>query len=248
MTFPAAQHERASLGLRPLRILDLGLIPYEECWVLQRHLAIEIGNDNAPETLLLLEHPHTYTCGKHGGRDNILVPQATLDAIGAVVIDVDRGGDITYHGPGQLVAYPIIKLEEYGTGFDYPGYVRKLEYVLISTLADFAIQAERVRFLSGAWYVGGNVPQKIAAIGVKVSTKGITTHGIALNVNTDLSFFDSIVPCGIKGKGVTSMSRLLGCEVELKPVKGIFASHFARTFKFPDSLVTLTAKPVETKG
>src|SRR5687767_4092281 len=106
--------ERASLGLRPLRILDLGLIPYSECWDLQRQIAVDVGNSIATETLILLEHLHTYTCGKRGGRDHILATPGELDALGAVVLDVDRGGDVTYHGPGQLVAYPIMNLHEYG--------------------------------------------------------------------------------------------------------------------------------------
>jgi len=236
MTLVSAQQERASLGLRPLRIIDLGLVSYDECWDYQRRLAIEVGNETAPETLLLLEHPHTYTCGKRGGRDNILVGADDLHTLGVHVIDVDRGGDITYHGPGQLVAYPIINLHNYGPKIDYPSYVRRLEDVLFGTLADFAITAERVRFLSGAWALVGDVPEKIAAVGVKVTAKGVTTHGIALNVTTDLTFFGHIVPCGIRGKGVTSMSRILGRDVEMQRVKRSFAQHFERIFSFTASL------------
>ncbi len=232
------QQERASLGLRPLRIIDLGRIPYDECWDRQRLIAANVGNKLAPETLLLLEHPHTYTCGKRGGRDNILADPHHLAALGITVLDVDRGGDVTYHGPGQLVAYPIINLQNYGAAIDYPAYVRRLEDVLLGTLAEFDIAAERVRFLSGAWYLFGEVPEKIAAIGVKVDSKGITTHGIALNVNTDLSFFEHIVPCGIRGKGVTSMGRLLRREVNMGSVKSSFTRHFARVFGFAYSLHT----------
>lgn len=236
MALVSAQQERASLGLRPLRITDLGLISYSECWDYQRRLASEVGSELTPETLLLLEHPHTYTCGKRGGRDNILVTAADLEALGVSVLDVDRGGDVTYHGPGQLVAYPIINLHNYGPIIDYSSYVRRLEDVLFDTLADFAITAERVRFLSGAWSLVGDVPEKIAAIGVKVDVKGITTHGIALNVTTDLTFFEHIVPCGIRGKGVTSMSRILGSEVDMQSVKTSFAQHFKRVFGFTGSL------------
>jgi lipoyl(octanoyl) transferase len=231
-----AQQERASLRLRPLRILDLGLIPYDECWEMQRQIAEDVGRANAPETLLLLEHPHTFTCGKRGGRENILAPPMELTALGATVLDVDRGGDVTYHGPGQLVAYPIINLRKYGENIDYPAYVRRLEDVLFGTLASFEISAGRVRFLSGAWYLGGDIPEKIAAIGVKVDGKGVTTHGIALNVNTDLRFFNYIIPCGIRGKGVTSMSKLLGYEVDLNAVKLSFAQHFEHIFSFTHAL------------
>ena len=236
MAIVSAQQERASLGLRPLRIIDYGLIPYDECWDYQRRLAIEVGNGIAPETLLLLEHPHTYTCGKRGGRANILLAAGVLEALGVSVLDVDRGGDVTYHGPGQLVAYPIINLKNYGPDIDYPSYVRRLEDALFGTLADFAIPAERVRFLSGAWSLSGTVPEKIAAIGVKVDAKGITTHGIALNVSTDLTYFDHIVPCGIRGKGVTSMSRILNREVDMQSVKRSFAQHIERVFGFTASL------------
>ena len=233
-----ALQEGASLRLRPLRIIDLGMIPYAECWERQRLIAHDVGkgDGSAPETLLLLEHPHTFTCGKRGGRDNILADPMQLVALGITVLDVDRGGDVTYHGPGQLVAYPIINLRNYGDSIDYPGYVRKLESVLIGTLADFNINAERLRFLSGAWYVSGAVPEKIAAIGVKVDSKGVTTHGIALNVNTKLSFFEHIVPCGIQGKGVTSMGRILNREVDMAAVKVSFTAHFERVFGFSHSL------------
>ena len=230
------QQERASLRLRPLRIIDLGMIPYAECWERQRSIAEGVGNGNVPETLLLLEHPHTFTCGKRGGRDNILGEPKQLDDLGVSVLDVDRGGDVTYHGPGQLVAYPIINLRNYGETIDYPAYVRRLEDVLIDVLADFNVNAGRVRFLSGAWYISGQVTDKIAAIGVKVDSKGVTTHGIALNVNTDLTFFDYIIPCGIRGKGVTSITRLLGDEVDIATVKVRFTAHFERVFGFAHTL------------
>ena len=194
--------------LAPLRVLDLGLIPYAECWELQEQIAAEVGTGEAPETLLLLEHPHTYTCGRRGGRDHILVDDGELERLGIAVLDVNRGGDVTYHGPGQLVAYPIINLHNYGNEIDYPGYVRTLERVLVSTLADFAISAHTLDGLSGAWVRTETGEQKIAAIGVRVDGRGITSHGIALNVATDMNFFSYIVPCGITGKGVSSMKDL----------------------------------------
>src|SRR2546423_8458008 len=146
-------HPREStiLTRRPIRVIDLGLIPYAECWDLQNRLAVALGRGEGDETLLLLEHPHTYTCGRRGGRDHILAGEAELERAGVTVLDVDRGGDVTYHGPGQLVAYPIINLHSYGPNIDYPGYVRALEQVLIDSLADIGIHARRLKDYSGAW-------------------------------------------------------------------------------------------------
>jgi len=217
---------------RPLDVRDLGLIGYEECWDLQRKLAALVLSGEAPDTLLLLEHPHTYTCGRAGGRGNILASEADLARLGASVIDVDRGGDVTYHGPGQLVAYPIVNLFTSRIGRDYRAYVRSLEKVLIGLLADFDITAYQIAGLTGAWVRTNDCEEKIAAIGVKVDGRGVTTHGIALNVNTDLSFFEKIIPCGISDKGVTSMSRLLGGKIEMGRVKSEFARHFKEVFSF----------------
>ena len=218
--------------LRDLEVIDLGVIPYAECWDLQNTIAAEVAAGTRPETLLLLEHPHTYTCGRRGGRDHILAGDDLLQREGIVVLDVDRGGDVTYHGPGQLVAYPIINLLQSAPTIDYPGYVRTLEAVLVGTLADFAITAHTLEGFSGAWITGDAGPEKIAAIGVRVDGRGITTHGIALNVAPDLRFFGYIVPCGITDKGVTSIERVAGNASDMTEVKAAFARRFARVFGF----------------
>ena len=217
---------------RSLAVHDLGYIPYEACWQKQRELSASVNARDAPDTLLLLEHEHVYTCGRGGGRDHILADGNELRRLGAAVLDVDRGGDVTYHGPGQLVAYPIINLFENKIGRDYRGYIRALEEVLISLLADFAISSHRLPGFSGAWVHGPTGEEKLAAIGVKVDGRGITSHGIGLNVATDLSYFSKIVPCGIADKGVTSMSVLLRECPPMWEVKEALARHFRRVFGF----------------
>jgi lipoate-protein ligase B len=217
---------------RPLRVLDLGSIAYSEAWDLQNRIAQEVASGHVAETLLLLEHPHTYTCGRRGGRDHILATDEQLHDKGIVVLDVDRGGDVTYHGPGQLVAYPIINLRNYGSVIDYPGYVRTLERVLIAALDEMGVQAHMLQDFSGAWVHGADGEEKIAAIGVRVDGRGVTTHGIALNVTTDLRLFDYIVPCGITDKGVASMANILPDVPSMIEVKDTFARHFAVVFNF----------------
>ncbi len=216
----------------PLKVVDLGQIAYRECWDLQNDLAQHVSSGEIPETLLLLEHTNTYTCGRRGGRDHILIGDDQLERQGITVLDVDRGGDVTYHGPGQLVAYPIINLHKYGEHIDYPGYVRRLEKVLIGTLEELGVEAHQLDGFSGAWVHGSSGEEKIAAIGVRVDGRGITTHGIALNVTTDLQFFSYIVPCGITDKGVSSISRVLGNAQPMFAVKDAFARHFAEWFDF----------------
>jgi lipoyl(octanoyl) transferase len=227
-----AADERAGSMTRPLRVVDLGTIAYADCWELQKRLAHDVAEGLAPDTLLLLEHPHTYTCGRRGGRDHILIPQDELARQGITVLDVDRGGDVTYHGPGQLVAYPVVRLASDGVPVDYPGYVRRLERVLISTLADFAIAGYQIAGYSGVWIGPEEVPEKIAAVGVKVDGRGVSSHGIAINLATDLFYFRQIVPCGITDKGVTSMERLLPEVPSMEAVKQVFARHFAAQFGF----------------
>ncbi|MFL5731806.1 MAG: lipoyl(octanoyl) transferase LipB [Chloroflexia bacterium] len=220
---------------RPLVMRDLGTIDYADCWDLQKSISQSVGAGESEETLLLLEHPHTYTCGRRGGRDHILVSEAELKRAGVTVLDVDRGGDVTYHGPGQLVAYPIINLGIGGRAIDYPGYVRTLERVLVGLLADFGISSYAVEGYSGVWVRVEGTEAKIAAIGVKVDGRGITTHGIALNVSTDLSYFTRIVPCGIADKPVTSMDRILAGTPDMAAVKASFTQHFCRVFGFDNS-------------
>jgi lipoyl(octanoyl) transferase len=224
--------QRAESRTRPLSILDLGLISYPECWELQKRLASDRAEGAVDDTLLLLEHPHTYTCGRRGGRDHILITEQELQERGIAVLDVDRGGDVTYHGPGQLVGYPIVRLAEEGQVADYHAYLRALEQVLIDTLARFAISASRVPGYSGVWVRGEEGEEKIAAVGVKVDGRGVSSHGIALNVSTDLRYFSYIVPCGIAEKGVTSMQRLLGTPPEMQEVKSAFSRAFCAVFGF----------------
>ena len=187
-----------------LRVRWLGRVPYGEADELQRALLERAADDY----LLLLEHPHVYTLGKRADATHVLVPPAS---VGAELVRADRGGDVTYHGPGQLVGYPIITLPEWRAGErDVVAYVRRLEDVLISALADVGVDAGRHDGYTGVW-VGG---EKIAAIGVRVS-RGRTRHGFALNVDPDLSMFDHIVPCGIRDRGVTSLERELARPVPM---------------------------------
>jgi lipoyl(octanoyl) transferase len=189
-----------ALARRVCRVSYLGLTGYQEAWDLQRKLGELRGRDEIPDTLLLLEHSHTYTLGRTADPANLLLGAAELKARGAEVFHIDRGGDVTYHGPGQLVGYPIMLVEDRR---DLLRYIRNLEETIILTLADFEIVSGRIEGLSGVW-IGD---KKIAAIGVKMGR--VTSHGFALNVTTDLSYFSHIVPCGIRDKGVTSMAEQL---------------------------------------
>ncbi len=201
-------------------------LDYVAAWALQKELAAQRAADSAGDTLLLLEHPHTYTFGSRGRRahEHLLVPRAELEAAGITVLDVDRGGDVTYHGPGQLVGYPILRLADYQ--LDAVQYMRALEEVLIAVVASYGLPATRTRHLTGVW-VGDT---KIAAIGTKVDVYGITQHGFALNVTTDLSYFAKIVPCGIRNKGVSSLARLTGQDVAMADVVHRSVAAFGQVF------------------
>jgi lipoate-protein ligase B len=216
-------------------VLALGTVPYREAWALQNRFAAERYHDAAPDRLLLLEHPHTYTLGSSGHEENLLMSVEERTRRGVEVLRVDRGGDITYHGPGQLVGYPILRLPRSDDGSvrtDFVGYVRKLEQALIGTLAAFGIHAKPIAGLTGVWVDTPRGEEKIAAIGVKIDVHAITKHGFALNVNTDLDFFKGIVPCGIADKGVTSMAALLGTEVEMSAVIAQVVQQFGAVFGF----------------
>jgi lipoyl(octanoyl) transferase len=206
-------------------IRRLGLVPYEEAWALQKQLAEARRTGFIPDTLVLLEHPHTYTIGRSGTRDHVFLNDEQLAQRGITCLDVDRGGDVTYHGPGQLVGYPIFDL---GPTPDVGRYLRNLESCLIDVLADFGIRAGRLEGYTGVWL--GD--RKIAAIGVKVS-QGITTHGFALNVATDLSLFSHILPCGIPDKGVTSIEAELGQAPAMTAVEDTVVAYFSRRFALP---------------
>ncbi len=221
---------------------DLGLIDYQEAWDYQEKLladtvAQKISNRKAPETakptanyLLFCQHPHVYTLGKSGSQNNLLINEATLQQKGASFYKINRGGDITYHGPGQLVSYPILDLDNFFT--DIHKYLRFLEEAVILTLAEYRIKAGRIEGLTGVWldYEAQTNPRKICALGVKCS-RWVTMHGLALNVNTDLSYFNNIVPCGITDKAVTSMQQELGHEVPLPEVEQKLIKHLAQLFE-----------------
>jgi lipoate-protein ligase B len=197
----------------------LGLVPYREAWAMQQELAADRRAGRIPDTVVLLRHPHTYTIGRSGTRDHVFLTENELAARGITCLEVDRGGDVTYHGPGQLVGYPILDLGEVP---DVGRYLRLLEGSLIDVLADFGVSADRLSGYTGVWI--GN--RKIAAIGVKVA-QGVTTHGFALNVTTDLSYFSHILPCGIPDKGITSMAIEMGDRVPaMVDVEDAFLTEF----------------------
>lgn len=206
-------------------IRRLGRIPYAEALALQRELVVERQAGRVGDILLLVEHPHVLTLGVRGdgGRSHILAPAEVLAARSIEVHETGRGGDITYHGPGQLVGYPIIDLNP--DRRDVHRYVRDLEDVLIRVAGDYGIEAGRVQGLTGVW-VGD---RKLAAIGVRIA-RWVTSHGFALNVTTDLDYFNLIVPCGVADRGVTSLAALLGREVDRADVEDRVVRHFGDVF------------------
>jgi lipoyl(octanoyl) transferase len=209
--------------LIPLLVSDIGRTRYADAWTFQKEIWTLRHANAIQDTLLLTEHEHVYTLGKSTDNNHLLASEEELKISGTDVFHIDRGGDITYHGPGQIVGYPIIDLNNYF--LDIHRYLRSLEEVIIHTLAEFGIQAGRERDMTGVWVND----EKIAAIGVKVS-RWVTMHGFALNVNTDLLKFDRIIPCGIFHKGVTSMQRMLGREVAIVAVQKAIVKSFANVF------------------
>lgn len=213
-------------GVKLLEVRYLGLVPYDEALALQQALVERRRRGDIPDTLLLLEHPHVITFGvrAHGDRTHVRASPERLAEEGVALVETGRGGDVTYHGPGQLVGYPILDLNP--DRRDLHRYVRDLEEVLIRAVARQGVAARRVPGLTGVW-VGD---EKLAAIGVRLS-RWITSHGFALNVNTDLRYFDFIVPCGIPDRGVTSLARLLGRPVPLAEVAEAVAESCAEVFE-----------------
>ena len=203
-------------------LLRPGLTPYEAAWQLQQRLAADVRAGSDP-TLILLEHPPTYTLGSRGNAANILLSEERLRRLGADVVRSDRGGDVTFHGPGQIVGYPILDLRAMGLG--PVAYVRGLEATLIDVLASYGIVAGRVAGRPGV----GVGDAKIAAIGVRISG-GVSTHGFALNVNSDLSYFDHIIPCGLADASVTSMQKLTGERFGLDAVIDAIVDSFEAQF------------------
>lgn len=225
-----------------VQLIDCGIISFSDAWDLQTRLleeksALKIQNRNRPEVeavdipnhILLCEHNHVYTLGKSGSEENLLMNMGELGLSGIDFFKINRGGDITYHGPGQLTGYPILDLEQFFT--DIHKYMRFLEEVMIKTCAEFGLDAGRVHGLTGVW-VDWQTPEKarkICALGVHMS-RWITMHGFGLNVSTDLTYFNHIIPCGITDKGVTSISAELGKKVEMEDAKCIVLSKFEEVF------------------
>jgi lipoyl(octanoyl) transferase len=230
--------------MKELLIVDLGLIEYRAAWELQRRVVAARKAGAIPDVLLLCEHPHVITLGRSGKMSNLRAPDSLLRQMGVTFFETNRGGDITYHGPGQLVAYPILNLGEIRR--DVAWYVRGLEEVMIRATADFGVASKRVSGCTGVWVdvvrglgveAGREVKEveevkdeeKIGAIGVHIS-RWVTSHGFAYNVSTDLRYFDLIVPCGIAGKRATSLDKLLGRNVKVREASSRIAAHFGDVF------------------
>ncbi len=226
-----------------IAVRDLGVMAYATAWALQQELVAQRKQGIAPDTLLLVEHPHVFTLGRNGRQENILRVPA-----GVEVHYSNRGGDVTYHGPGQLVGYPIFDLAAIGRR-DIAWYMRALEEALISAIGRFGVTGRRIPGLTGVW-VGDN---KIAAMGVHLS-RWVACHGFALNVNTDLAWFDCIVPCGIADRGVTSLERELGRPLVLSEVKEAVVESIRETFqartarrKIPDEVLDSAARITQSR-
>jgi lipoyl(octanoyl) transferase len=211
--------------MRPLDVRRLGVVPYQEALALQRALVEDRRADRITDTLLLLQHPPVITLGVRGdgGRSNIVASGRRLAELGIEVAETGRGGDVTYHGPGQIVGYPILDLRP--DRCDVHRYVRDIEDVMIRTCADYGVTAARIEGLTGAW-VG---TAKIGAIGVRIS-RWITSHGFAFNVDTNLDHFNLIVPCGISDKSVTSLRRLVGRDLPMEEVEDSLIHHLSEVF------------------
>jgi len=223
--------------MRIVELYDLGRSEYQSTWELQAVVQkriidekLDVRRNGMPESersndvLLLVEHPHVYTLGKSGDENNLLKNEEELREIGAQFVPIDRGGDITYHGPGQIVGYPILDLERYQIGVHQ--YVENLEHVIIRTCNDYDIEAEIIEGLPGVWVDHA----KICAIGIKCS-RYVSMHGFAFNVNTDLNYFGNIVPCGIQDKDVTSLEQLTGHPLDINEVKNRLTRHLEEVFE-----------------
>jgi lipoyl(octanoyl) transferase len=226
---------------KKVKFIDLGIKDYKEAWAFQETLFQEILDLKiknrreeltleTPNYLLFTEHPHVYTLGKSGAMENLLINEKQLEAKGATFYKINRGGDITYHGPGQIVGYPILDLENFFT--DIHKYLRFLEEVIILTMADYGLNATRSEGETGVWLDAGTpFARKICAMGVRAS-RWVTMHGFAFNVNADLGYFDNIIPCGIKGKAVASLNVELGVDrVDEDEVKEKILKYFAQLFE-----------------
>ncbi|MCF6168225.1 lipoyl(octanoyl) transferase LipB [Lutibacter sp.] len=226
--------------MQEIKLLDLGLNDYKETWDYQEslfqstiQLKIENRKNNTnhktPNYFLFVEHPHVYTLGKSGDINNLLLTETQLAEKGVSFYKSNRGGDITYHGPGQIIGYPILDLDNFFT--DIHKYLRFLEEVIIKTLAEYGLKGERSKGETGVWLgVGTPFARKICAMGVRTS-RWVTMHGFALNVTTDLGYFDHIIPCGIKGKAVTSLEVELNKKIPFEEIKTKILKHFSNLFE-----------------
>jgi lipoyl(octanoyl) transferase len=229
-----------------INLQDLGSKDYKDTWDYQTELldhiiAIKRRNrvseekEKTPNHFLFVEHPHVYTLGKSGDQSNLLINEKQLEEKGATYYKINRGGDITYHGPGQIVGYPILDLENFFT--DIHKYLRLLEEVIIRTIADYGLKGERSKGETGVWLdVGTPFARKICAMGIR-SSRWVTMHGFALNVNTNLGYFDNIIPCGIRGKAVTSLEVELNQKIDLEEVKEKILIYFHEEFEVHEFLV-----------
>jgi lipoyl(octanoyl) transferase len=213
---------------------DLGSLQYAKAWDYQRQRFTEVTEakfgaaGNSIHYLLFCEHPHVYTIGKSGNDSNLLISEDLLKSYGAELFHIDRGGDITYHGPGQIVGYPILDLQKFNIGIK--DYVSRLEEAIIITLENYGIKAGRLEGATGVWLdAGTSKARKICAIGVRAS-RYVTMHGFAFNINTDLNYFNHINPCGFTDKGVTSLSKELGKAIDINEVKGVLKKSFEIVF------------------
>lgn len=225
---------------KKVKFTDWGLLDYQEAWdrqelVFKETIAVKTNNrtngteEETPNFLIFCEHPHVYTLGKSGHPENLLLDEQGLEEKQAAYYKINRGGDITYHGPGQLVGYPILDLDNFFT--DIHLYLRTLEEAVILTLQDYGIPAGRYTGYTGVWIDADNEKaRKICAMGVRCS-RWVTMHGFAFNINTDLDYFKNIVPCGIDDKDVTSMQRELGHEINLPELKEVLKKHISNLFK-----------------
>ena len=236
----------------------MGVMEYEQAWQTQGKMAAEIGAGQRPASLILLEHPHTYTFGRSGQIENLLWDEVELSRKGISAHWVDRGGDVTYHGPGQLVGYPLIRLNASPLQVrgdsarlpkaDYVGYLRRLEEALINALAQLGVESSQIEGLTGVWVrnrtqssnlnqsidtgLGGEAPAKIAAIGVKVDARGVTRHGFALNVNPEMSYWDGIIACGLVGYPVVGVAELLDPVPPMNTVMDAVVAAFGKALEF----------------
>ncbi len=216
-----------------VEICDLGVMPYEQCWALQQEhfdalMQDKLNGQGRTGEILIVEHPAVYTLGKSGKSDNILFSEQQLEAIGAEFFQIDRGGDVTFHGPGQIVLYPILDLEMLGIGLKE--YIWALEQAVIDTVAHWGIEAQRSAGAAGVWINKRGSSSKICAIGVK-SSRYVTMHGLALNVKTDLKFFNYINPCGFTDRGVTSLEVETGNCISMEEVKRLLLNNLIKILK-----------------